>query len=726
MVSVDNLSGKTLRQYELRKLIGTGGMGAVYMAFQPSLQREIAIKVLPNSIAADPQAVERFNREALVSASLEHPHIVPVYDYGTEGDVNFVAMRLLSGGSLEQRMRYLEQGKMPLPQIDVVIRILSEVAAGLDYAHQEGVIHRDIKASNIMFDKHGTAFIVDFGIARIAELTSHLTGTGTALGTPAYMAPEQWRGDTPLPAADQYSLGCMAYLLLTGALPFTAANPYALLQKHTQELPPPLKLHRDDLPPALEGVMERVLAKRSEDRFPSCVAFVQALEAAARYNIPANAGSIVPARPQALAQAAAPEEPAAPTIQPPLNPNEQLRDVMRVLFARAYGRTSSPLKRKVAYKYFSRADGDQLQTVLLQDFIRGGFAENVLRAIYGDTFDGLMLHLRGGDVARVRELIHQTPLDGAALAGLLTQDYRSISSNNRISLVRVRDDQSDHATVSLMQQAQGGQVADIVRAVFKNTGDTHAAGMTYLHKLKSAETIPVLFEIAHDATSSTQSRIEAIELIAVQGDAKQIAALKQLARQDDAVRVRGAAIVAIIQLSGTIDGIVEGFVKVWGAVNESLAYESLAQFADSQDYDDILRVMVNNEQPEDRRRTAAAVLAMSGQTDYSLPIARFLNEEAQAKERWRAFITRESENATPAFTDLFAKTLRNLTNQTLLQPATKQTFQTLELLMVALIRLGNERAMEALGGIKGNTRLDAKIREAADKALMKIQQRRSG
>ncbi|MCD4685442.1 MAG: serine/threonine protein kinase, partial [Anaerolineae bacterium] len=185
-MGIQDLSGHLFGQYELRELLGAGGMGAVYRAYQSNLKREVAIKVMPPTLAADANFLTRFSREAETAAALEHPHIIPVYDYGVEGGTSYIVMRLLSGGTLTDRLTQRTTRAFPMPSLGEVGHILMQLASAFDYAHNQGVIHRDIKPGNIMFDNHGNAFLVDFGIAKILASTAALTATGAVLGTPLY------------------------------------------------------------------------------------------------------------------------------------------------------------------------------------------------------------------------------------------------------------------------------------------------------------------------------------------------------------------------------------------------------------------------------------------------------------------------------------------------------------------------------------------------------------
>jgi serine/threonine-protein kinase len=275
---LDTLTGQSLGQYQLRELLGVGGMGAVYRGFQESLQREVAVKIIFMRQTSNLQYEERFAREARLAASLEHTHIVPVYDFGTEHGVSYVVMRLLTGGSLSERIIQSNGGLLPLTE---VARITSDLASALQYAHNRGIIHRDIKASNIMFDDRDTVFLVDFGIAKMAAATTHnITDTGVKIGTPEFMAPELWLNEPVTPAVDQYSLAILVYYMLTGSLPFKGEMPYQLMHSHLHEQPTPLLYWRSDLPGNLMPVLERALSKDPASRYPNVEAFAAAFSQA--------------------------------------------------------------------------------------------------------------------------------------------------------------------------------------------------------------------------------------------------------------------------------------------------------------------------------------------------------------------------------------------------------------------------------------------------------------
>ena len=272
-----NLEGQVIDQYELQEFVGRGGMGVVYRARQQKLKRDVAIKILSAARASDPEKVKRFSREAETSAMLEHPHIVPIYDYGTENGMNYVVMRLLTGGSLSERMREIRKNQAPRLGLEEIAELLYYLAIALDYAHFKGVIHRDIKPSNIMFDDFGNVYLVDFGLVKLLDSSqSALTHSGVLLGTPTYMAPEQWLELELTPAIDQYALAVIVYALVTGELPFFSEKPYDLMQLHCHKAPTPAHHIEPSVPDAVSDVLNKALAKNAHDRFESMHDFTNA------------------------------------------------------------------------------------------------------------------------------------------------------------------------------------------------------------------------------------------------------------------------------------------------------------------------------------------------------------------------------------------------------------------------------------------------------------------
>jgi serine/threonine-protein kinase len=249
-------------------------MSVVYRARDLRLNRTVAIKVLPPELAYDPAIRTRFTREAQTSAQLSHAHIVPIYDVGEREGIAYFVMSLVTGGNLAALL-----AREPRQPIDEVRRLLGEIADALAYAHLRGVIHRDIKPDNILLDRDsGRAVVTDFGIARAMEAGTRLTITGNALGTPGYMSPEQAVGEREVDGrSDIYSLGVLAYQMVTGRLPFTGANTMALLLKHVNERPQPIVELRPETPKALRDAIERALMKAPEDRWPTAASMRQAI-----------------------------------------------------------------------------------------------------------------------------------------------------------------------------------------------------------------------------------------------------------------------------------------------------------------------------------------------------------------------------------------------------------------------------------------------------------------
>ncbi|MBN1230536.1 MAG: protein kinase [Anaerolineales bacterium] len=259
-------------RYEIISEIGQGGMATVYLARDPRTDRQIAIKVLPEKFTNDPTFRTRFDREALTVAKLEHPDIVPVYDFGEENGLPYIVMRYMPGGTLAERMG---NGKQFL--LEEVIKILSTIAEALDAAHTQGVIHRDLKPANILFGKSGNAALGDFGIAKVVTGATNITGEMT-VGTPSYMSPEQVSGKPLTPASDIYSLGVILYEMVMGTKPFTADTPMAVALKHITDPLPSLENLPDRFPEGIKGILNKVLAKEPDDRYGSAVEMVQALK----------------------------------------------------------------------------------------------------------------------------------------------------------------------------------------------------------------------------------------------------------------------------------------------------------------------------------------------------------------------------------------------------------------------------------------------------------------
>ncbi len=231
-------------RYEIKTEIARGGMATVFHAYDPRFERDVAIKVLPREFLHDPQFRTRFDREAKTIASLEHPAIVPVYDFGEEEGQPFIVMRYMSGGDLSDRI-----AKGPIPVTEAT-QILTRLAPALDAAHAKGIIHRDLKPGNILFDQYGNAFLSDFGIARLSAAgTTTLTG-GAILGTPSYMSPEQIQGDREIDGrSDIYALGVILFQMLTGNTPYKADTPARVMMMHLLEPVPNILKPRPTCPP---------------------------------------------------------------------------------------------------------------------------------------------------------------------------------------------------------------------------------------------------------------------------------------------------------------------------------------------------------------------------------------------------------------------------------------------------------------------------------------------
>src|SRR6476620_9257586 len=262
-------------RYRILRKLGTGGMANVYLAEDEVLGRHVAIKILNDRHAGDEQFGERFRREAKNAASLSHPNIVSIYDRGEAEGTYYIAMEYLDGRSLKELI--LSRGPAP---VSVAIDYARQILAALRFAHRNGIVHRDIKPHNVLVDSEGHVKVTDFGIARAGA--SQMTEEGSIIGTAQYLSPEQPRGTPVDQTSDLYSLGIVLYELLTGQVPFTGDTPVEIAMKHLSTIPEPPSARRDDVPPNVDMVVLRALAKDPSDRFQSAEEMDAELERVAR------------------------------------------------------------------------------------------------------------------------------------------------------------------------------------------------------------------------------------------------------------------------------------------------------------------------------------------------------------------------------------------------------------------------------------------------------------
>ncbi len=294
------LVGRRLGRYEIQQEVGRGGMARVYRAIDPRLQRPVAVKVLAPQLSLDPEYLQRFEREARMAASLDHPAIMTIYDIGEQDGLHYIAMEFISGRSLHLILE--ERGALGL---SYAIGILDPLGKALDYAHSQGAVHRDVKPHNVMIDVGGRVLLTDFGIAQPTDADSErLTRTGIFMGTPEYISPEQAEGKRLDGRSDLYSLGIVAYEIITGQVPFSGATPQ-LIVAHAQNVPPPPSHIDPSLPAELDVVLERALAKFPLERFRDGSALVEALRSIARRY------GIASATPSSIAELATPQQSSA-------------------------------------------------------------------------------------------------------------------------------------------------------------------------------------------------------------------------------------------------------------------------------------------------------------------------------------------------------------------------------------------------------------------------------
>ena len=296
-------------RYEIKSELGRGGMATVYRGYDPRFEREVAVKVLPPELLhADPQFRMRFEREAKIIAQLEHPAIVPVYDVGEENNQPYFVMRFMTGGSLTDRIR------TGVFNVEQATKILAQIAPGLDEAHAKGIVHRDFKPSNILFDNKGAPYISDFGIAKMTQSQVGSVTGSAIIGTPAYMAPEQAQGEKVDGRADIYALGIILYEMLTGRQPYEADTPMGVAIKHITEPVPHILDANPNLPYEIEEVIQKAMAKDRDDRYATAHEMVDALheimrgeKAAGKTTAKRTVVRTVPAKPKTAARQKQPE-----------------------------------------------------------------------------------------------------------------------------------------------------------------------------------------------------------------------------------------------------------------------------------------------------------------------------------------------------------------------------------------------------------------------------------
>jgi len=276
----------TIGRYEIIRELGRGGMATVHLALDPSFGRRVAIKVLPRHMLHETEFRARFEREAKIIAALEHPYIVPVYDYGEDAGQPFIVMRYMPGGTLAER---IAGRSMPLVKIIPTVQRLAEA---LDEAHSHDIVHRDLKPSNVMFDGKSNAFLSDFGLAKMLESSTMLTATGV-MGTPAYMSPEQAMGGDLDSRSDVYSLGVILYEMLTGQQPYSAKTPAAMMMKHVTGPVPPINVEALGLPAKCNSILNHALAKEMAARYQTAWELAEALN-----TLGVESGVKVPSRPR--------------------------------------------------------------------------------------------------------------------------------------------------------------------------------------------------------------------------------------------------------------------------------------------------------------------------------------------------------------------------------------------------------------------------------------------
>ncbi len=323
MSDLQSLLGKTIRGYKIEQLIGKGGWGAVYLAYQQTVNRSVAMKMILPEYANQPDFAKRFEIEAQLVAQLQHPHILPLFDYWRDDEGAYFVMRYVTGGSLHDYLK--EIGAMPVEQ---VAKLLNQLCDALSVAHGNNVIHRDLKPGNILLDERGNAYLTDFGIAKRKDSNANMTQAGNIMGTPAYISPEQLKGNDVTPHSDIYAMGIMLWQLLTGVHPYKGLSVAEMMMHHLMHPLPSVKTKNGNLPEVLDEIIQKATAKIPEDRYPDVLALANDFRRLSTGQPPPVQSSPVPKAP---ATAVEKPDPASITQVPTVIPDDPYRSYLNAL-----------------------------------------------------------------------------------------------------------------------------------------------------------------------------------------------------------------------------------------------------------------------------------------------------------------------------------------------------------------------------------------------------------